>query len=245
MKHYKRQITTFAGILFIFIFWIILSNIIKEEIVLPTVSTTFKTLIDLLKNKNTYFVLLNTIGGLILVVIISFFISLILSLISYKFPGFKNFVQPLLSLFKILPVPAVIIFFLVQFSQTITPYLLTTMIVIPIIYEGLYSSFISIDDDITDEVRTISSTNLKVIFYIYLPLTRVGIITSLLQSIGIGLKVKVMTEFVSNAPNTIGYQLNFAKSWLLMDQVFAWTIILVVVVILLDFVLGKFIKKIQ
>ncbi|HKM40393.1 MAG TPA: ABC transporter permease, partial [Patescibacteria group bacterium] len=80
---------------------------------------------------------------------------------------------------------------------------------------------------------------------IYIPIIRPGIISSLLQSIGIGLKVKVMTEFVANTPNSIGYELNQAKSWLSMDLVFAWTIILVVIVILLDFILSKFIKKNQ
>lgn len=88
-----------------------------------------------------------------------------------------------------------------------------------------------------------NNTNVSVIFNIYLPIIRLGIIASLLQSIGIGLKVKVMTEFVANAPNSIGYELNQAKSWLAMDQVFAWTIILVLIVIILDFILSKFIKK--
>lgn len=243
MKNVKRQIFSYAGILFIFLLWIILSQIIKEEIVVPSISTTFYALINLLKNGNTYLILLNTLGGLVLVIIGSFFISLLLSLISFKFINFKNFIQPLISLFKILPVPAVIIFFLVQFSKTTTPYLLTTMIVIPIIYEGLYSSFISIDEDITDEVKMISSNNLSVIFNIYLPIVKTGIITALLQSIGIGLKVKVMTEFVSNSPNTIGYALGSARANLMMDKVFAWTIILVVLVIILDLVLGKLIKK--
>jgi ABC-type nitrate/sulfonate/bicarbonate transport system permease component len=50
---------------------------------------------------------------------------------------------------------------------------------------------------------------------------------------------------VANTPNSIGYELNQAKSWLSMDLVFAWTIILVVIVILLDFILSKFIKKNQ
>lgn len=246
MKKYKRQIFTYAGILFIFIIWIILSEVIKEEIILPTIPTTFQAFFNLLSKSKTYLVLLNSIGGLFLVVVIGFVISLILSLVSFKFEGFKNFIQPLMSLFKILPVPAVIIFFLVQFSQAIIPYILTSMVVIPIMYEGLYASIISIDDDINDEVKMISNnTNLSVIFNIYIPIIRPGIISSLLQSIGIGLKVKVMTEFVANTPNSIGYELNQAKSWLSMDLVFAWTIILVVIVILLDFILSKFIKKNQ
>jgi NitT/TauT family transport system permease protein len=246
MRKYQRQIFTYAGILFIFLLWILLSETIKEEIVLPTIPTTVNALISLLGKGNTYLVLLNSIGGLFLVIIIGFIVSLILSLIAFKFDGFKNFIQPVMSLFKILPVPAVIIFFLVQFSQAIIPYILTSMVVIPIMYEGLYASIISIDDDITDEVKMISNnTNVSVIFNIYLPIIRLGIIASLLQSIGIGLKVKVMTEFVANAPNSIGYELNQAKSWLAMDQVFAWTIILVLIVIILDFILSKFIKKIQ
>ncbi len=92
----------------------------------------------------------------------------------------------------------------------------------------------SIDQDIKDEIKMITKPNLRVLINVYLPIIKIGILTTLLQSFGMGLKVKVMTEFIANSPKTIGYQLGYARSILAMDQVFAWTIILVVIVIIID-----------
>lgn len=58
-------------------------------------------------------------------------------------------------------------------------------------------------------------------------------------------QVKIMTEFISNSPKTIGYQLNIARSVLNMNYVFAWTIILVIIVVMIDLLLNYCFKKTQ
>lgn len=242
-KRFKLDIFKYFGIFAIFISWFLISMRSNNEIVMPSIKSTFSQLFNLLSQGGTYLVLLNSVGGLILIVIGSFLIALILAIVSLKFEGFKNFITPTLSLFKILPVPAVIILLLVQYSQASIPYILTTMVVVPIIYDGIYGNLFSIDQDIKDEIKMITKPNLKVLVNVYLPIIKIGIFTTLLQSFGMGLKVKVMTEFIANSPKTIGYHLGYARSILAMDQVFAWTIILVVIVIVIDSILGYLLSK--
>ena len=50
----------------------------------------------------------------------------------------------------------------------------------------------------------------------------------------LGLKVMVMSEFIAQPNNTIGYVMLQEKNFLEMDYVFAWTIILVVFVLLVE-----------
>lgn len=245
MKLFKHKIFSYLGIFLIFLTWLIISTAIKEDLVFPSIPVTAKSLFNLLSNSSTYLILLNSLGGLILIIIVAFVISLLLALISYRFNKFQQVIRPMMSLFKILPVPAIIIFLLVQFSQEITPYILTIMVITPIIYEGLYASFISINQDIIDEVKMMSNFNLIIVIKLFIPITKIGVITTLLQAFGLGLKVKVMTEFVANAHDTIGYALNTARAYLKMDEVFAWTILLVVIVISIDLILNQFIKKAQ
>ena len=242
-KRFKFDIFKYFGIFAIFIAWLLISMKANNEVVMPSIRSTFSQLFNLLSLSSTYLVLLNSVGGLILIVIGSFLVALILALISLKFESFKNFITPTLSLFKILPVPAVIILLLVQYLQSSIPYILTTMVVIPIVYEGIYGNLFSIDQDIKDEIKMITKPNLKVLINVYLPIIKIGILTTLLQSFGMGLKVKVMTEFIANSPKTIGYQLGYARSILAMDQVFAWTIILVVIVIIIDSILGYLLSQ--
>jgi ABC-type nitrate/sulfonate/bicarbonate transport system permease component len=79
---------------------------------------------------------------------------------------------------------------------------------------------------------------------IYLPLTFPHILTSLLQSFGLGLKVLVMAEFISNASPSIGNEIIYYKNDLgEMSYVYAWSIILVLFVLIIDFIINILKKK--
>lgn len=242
-KDYTRYFFSSLGFLTIIGAWLLVSTLQNNDIIMPGLKITLVTFIDLFKHLQTYIVILNTIGGVILVLLLSFISALLLALVSLKWPSFKSYITPILSLFKIVPVPALIILFLSNFKQPVIPYILTYIVILPLVYDGLYGAFISINKDVIDDLRLISKLNLKIIFKVYLPLVRKGFISTLLQALGLGLKIKVMTEFIAEAPNTIGYELSYARSTLSMPTVFAWTLILIIFVIFLDYFLIARLKK--
>lgn len=241
-KKQRSLMFSTGGFLFIILVWAIASVVIDQTIILPTIQETLSALWGLMSVSSTYLSILNTVGGLILVLIAGFVSALILALLSLKWPNFKHYLTPILSLFKITPVPTLIILFLVSYAQGFIPYLLTYLVVLPLIYDGLYGAIISIPKDIIDEIKITSKFNLQILFKVYIPLIENTIITVILQALGLGLKVKVMTEFIAEAPHTIGYALSYARATLSMPVVFAWSALLIMMVIIVDYVLLKRLK---
>ncbi|MGI6360519.1 MAG: ABC transporter permease subunit [Acholeplasmatales bacterium] len=241
----NTNIYTTIGIILIFIFWLVSSIIVNDNFIIPSLDKTFTRTIDLLKNANTYISIFNTIIILIIILIVSFLVSGSLALLSVKFPKFKETVTPILSLLKIIPLPALIILLLTHQSRGNTSIILTSFMTIPLMYDILYGHLISINKEILDEIKMLSKFNFKTLFNIYIPLLGVGIITAFLQAFGLGLKVKVMTEFVTNAPKTIGYDLSMAAASYAMDLVFAWTLVLVIIVVIADFIINMILKKLE
>lgn len=233
------------GFLTIILFWLILAFVQDNQIVFPNLFLTLSTLGGLFSQSHTYLVLLNSIGGVFLVLVICFIVAIVLALFSLKWPHFKSFMTPSLALLKIVPVPALIILFLANFKQGFIPYLLTFLVVLPLVYDGLYGAFISINKDIIDELKLLSKLNLKIIFEVYLPIVGKAFISTLLQAFGLGLKIKVMSEFIAEAPNTIGYELSYGRATLSMDIVFAWSLILILFVIIFDYWLVNRLKKLN
>ncbi len=244
MKQIKNIYTT-IGVIIIFIFWLVSSMIVNDNFIIPSLNKTLVRIIDLLKNANTYISIFNTVVMLVLILIVSFIVSGILALLSVKFPKFKEVIMPILSFLKIVPLPTLIILLLTHQTRGNTSIILTSFMTIPLMYDVLYGHLISINKEILDEIKMLSKFNLKILFNIYIPLIGVGIITTFLQAFGLGLKVKVMTEFVANAPKTIGYDLSMAAASYAMDLVFAWTLILVVIVVLVDLIINVILKKLK
>lgn len=120
-----------------------------------------------------------------------------------------------------------------------TPYIATALVIIPIMYESIYSSFMQIDSSVTDDIKTISNINSKIIFKFYIPLVFSNIITSIIQSVGMGLKVMIMAEYISSKNNSLGYEINRYYVNLDMEGVYALLLIVIVIVFCIDLLLKK------
>lgn len=120
-----------------------------------------------------------------------------------------------------------------------TPYIATALVIIPIMYESIYSSFMQIDSSVTDDIKTISNINSIIIFKFYIPLVFSNIITSIIQSVGMGLKVMIMAEYISSKNNSLGYEINRYYVNLDMEGVYALLLIVIVIVFCIDLLLKK------
>ena len=230
----NNKIFYILGIIFIFIFWHILSILSNNDFIVPRISLTFKALGNILIDSSTYLILGSTLLRLILSICVCFFLGVSLAILSYISNKFESFFKPIIVLLKTLPVATVIIMLLVIIGRSYSPYFIISVVVLPIIYEGTLLGFESIDNDIKDEIKILSSNNVNVFFSVYLPLVFPNILTSLIQSFGLGLKVLIMAEFIAETNNSIGEIIRFYKNNAETEYVFAWSIILVLFVLVVD-----------
>lgn len=242
MKNKNHNTLLLLGVLGIISVWFGSSLIINNSLVLPSIKEVLISLKDILLSGNTYLILLKTFIKLTLVMVISLVIAFTLALFSYKTKGFESFIKPLMVLFKTIPVIAIIIFLLISFGRNLSPYIMTALVVIPIMYEGLLTSMKSISQELIDDVKTLSNTNWLVLKNFYFPLINNFILMTINQSFGMGLKVMIMGEFISQPNGTIGYILQLERSALNSAAILAWSIILIMIVLFVEILVTKISK---
>ncbi len=227
------------GFVFLLLIWIILSITYNNNVILPGPVDTLKALFKLVITLNTYKVLFSTLLRLFISLIISFILSFILALLSFWKEELKQFIRPFILILKTLPVASIIVIMIIFVGHNMSPYYITSFVTIPIMFEGILNGLTGIDKGIIDELKTQTNTNSLVIKEVYIPIIRKDINTSLLQSFGLGLKVMVMAEFITQPFNSIGRELIDMKNNLEYAFVFAWSIILILIVILFEFLINK------
>ncbi|HHW90143.1 MAG TPA: ABC transporter permease subunit [Clostridiales bacterium] len=242
-KHYSF-IYIILGIMFLLALWTVLQKIINNNLVVPDIPSVFRAFLALLKQSKTYFIILKTIGRLIITLIFCAALTLILSYFSYKFEWFENFIKPFFSIMRTVPVVSLIIILLFLAGNDISPYFITALVILPVMYEGILSGFLAIDDTLKDELRLLSSVNFKIIMSVFIPMTLPYLIASFLQSFGLGLKVMVMSEFIAQPKDTIGYVMLQERIYLDTADIFAWTIIMALFVFLVELVVKTIRKRI-
>lgn len=243
MKKINNNAYFLLGVLTIFIIWVGSSLIINNTLVLPSIKDVFLALKKILLSGNTYLVLIMTFLKLILVMVISLVIALTLALLAYKTKVFGSFIKPFMVLFKTVPIIAIILFFLIAFGRNLSPYIMTAIVVIPIMYEGLLTSINSISQELIDDLKTLSNNNWIVLKNFYLPLILNFILMTIIQSFGMGLKVIIMGEFISQPNNTIGYILQLERSSLNSATILAWSIILMIIVLIIEILMTRISKN--
>lgn len=242
----KRNDTIFfiLGIISIFIFWLILSIAINNEFAVPKIDKTTNALAKLLSDGRTYNILGRTILKIVLAIAISFATSLLLVILSTLSRKFKAFIAPIITLLKTVPVVVVILLFLFIFSRSTTPIYVSLLVIMPIMYEALLNGINNIDDSIINETRMLSKTNLFILRKVYIPLTKPYIMLSILQSVGLGLKAMVMAELIAQTKNSIGYEMGEYRSFLDMEYIFAWGILMISIVIIVEIFIRRLKRKI-
>lgn len=246
MKNFidKINIYSLIGIVFVFVIWFTFGNIINNDIILPKPNDVLSQLWVLLSKNSTYIIIFNTIVNLLITVIISLVLSIMLSLLSLTSRAFNGFISVIVSIIKTLPIATIIVIILIMFGGAKSPLIITGFVVFPLQYEAIYTSFKSVDKNLIDDLKTLTSLNFTVLKDVLIPINLPFILSAIIASVGLGFKVMVMAEFITQPKNTIGMQLLYNKDMLEMTSVFAWTVLIVVLVIIFD-VLVKKVKTFQ
>ena len=227
------------GILIIFIVWIIGEAIIDNNYVVPTISDTFKSLIDLFSKGHTYKVLGYTLLRLITSISVCFILGMLLAVLAYNFERFKWLVKPIITLLKTLPIAVVIILLLIILNKELAPFYIVGVVVLPVVYEAILIGLENINKDVLDEVKLSTGITPKVICNVHLPIIFPSILTAAIQSVGLGLKVLVMAEYISQPNYSIGNEFVYYKDIAMdMEYLYAWSIILILFVLSVEILIS-------
>lgn len=234
---------TFLGILTIIVVWMIASILIKEDVILPSVSATFTKLFKILINGYTYKILGMSFLRLLISLVASLLIALILASLSTIFPRFSYYIRPIISLLRTIPVVAIIIVILVFIGNQRASIYITSLVILPIMYEGILSGMENIDNDLLDEIKIQTNITPYIIRKVFIPMIRPHLIVAVISSLGLGIKVLVMSEFIATPKLSIAKEMFNYQSALQLEGIFAWTIIIVTIILLLEYSIKKINEK--
>jgi NitT/TauT family transport system permease protein len=209
MKRSIYNISFFiGGIFLIFIVYLILQASFNE-ILFPGLGEIFTRIGDFFHGSgitSVGFTLLRLIASLA----ISFVVSMLIAFLYYVFKPTKNLFKPFLFLLKVTPIVAIVLYVqaLTATNSLTAPYIVTTMMMIPLMTEAYTSGIDNIEKGVLDSLELECLNKGYSFFKVILPMISQNIILSLLQSIGMGLKVVVMVEYFCFLDYGIGTMLS-------------------------------------
>ncbi len=214
--------------------WQLYANAIDNHYILPPPMQVGQRLIELLRTPQTYHIIVASIRRLMVSISFAMIPGIFFGLLAGRMTTIDYALRPLVTTLRTLPVASVIVIVMILVGSPITLYVIAFLMLFPLVYEASKQGVLSIDTSINEALSLESSKRFAFMYSIDLPLAFPYIKTAFLQSFGLGFKVLVMAEFITQAPSSIGRALYDGTISIYYDTVFAWTLILIVIVTIIE-----------
>lgn len=246
----KLSLKVILPVLFWFSVWEILSLVIGNDYFLPSVPLTLSALWSLLKTGSFYAIifmtLLRVIGGLI----VGIALGVVLASLCHRFEIAGIIVTPMMSVVKSTPVATFIIVLWVLFTRYFSASLLAVFIAVlmvtPIVWQNTLDAYRSIDKNLTEVSEVFRLSYKKRMRLLVLPALVKYIFPAIITSTGLAWKSEIAAEIIAYSKNSLGQLINTAKNHYLSEDVFAITLVIILMSILLELgvkkLLGRYVK---
>lgn len=165
---------------------------------------------------------------------LSFIAGFLLALAAYRFTIIKDFLSPVLTMLKTVPMISFVIMLLIWVgNQQLTIYL-SFLIVLPLIYTNVLTGLESVDKQMLEMAQVFGISGWKKFLYIYRPAFMPFLLSSCKVSLGLSWKSGIMAEVIATPKPSIGREMYQAKAYLQTPKLFAWTVIVIVFSIIFE-----------
>lgn len=229
------------SVFILIIIWQLYSIKINNSIIMPKPLDVLETLWELLVSLKTYSIILATFKRLFITIGLSTLFGLTLGLVSGMHYQLEAFLKPIVVSLRTLPVISIIVIVLILYGNVFSLYIITFLLLFPIIYQAELDGVKHIDPLLISVLKLeCNRCSPRGIRMVYLPLSLPFLRTGIIQSAGLGIKVLVVAEYISQAKVSIGREIYLGRINLEYNLVFAWSIILIIVVLLVEHLVEKY-----
>jgi len=117
--------------------------------------------------------------------------------------------------------------------------------VLPIVYSNVYQGIIGADHKLLEMAKVFEIGGWKRIKAIYLPSVMPYFITAVSVGIGFCWKAGIAAEVIALSSGTIGKHLYEAKLYFMTNELFAWTVVIILVSVIFEKAIMYLLKPLQ
>ena len=223
--------------------WQITAMIVGMELLLPTPWTVLLRLSELMLTLDFYKTVLYSLLRIILGMLAGTLIGVLGGTITALSSLAKDFFAPMLAVIKSTPVASFIILLVLWISRDSTPLIIAAMMVIPVVWSNVEAGIRNTDRSLLEMAKAYKMSVSAKIRHIYLPSIAPYFLTALRSSLSMAWKAGIAAEVLLEPIVSIGKMISDAKSYIETTDLFAWTVVVVMLSVIIEKIMVFILKK--
>jgi len=225
--------------------WHLLSLAIHSDIFLPSPVSVVRAFFSLVKTASFWL----AIGHSLMKICIGFLLGVVSAIglggIACRYRWVREFLAPMISTIKSIPVASFIILALVWINSKQLSVFISFLVTFPILYISVLEGYDHVDVNLLEMTKVFRVKGWMKIRYVYvsemIPFLTAGAKTA----VGMCWKAGISGEIIGLPKNSIGEQLYLSKLYLNISELFVWTFIIVLVCFLTEKLFFALLKRLE
>ena len=239
----KKIIYPLISLAFWLLVWQVAAVAVDHQYFLPDIPTTLSALANVVTGKDFLLSVLYTFTRVLTGLTLGTLIGIAIAVLTHKSEVLHSIIAPALSVIKATPVATIIIILWVTLDGNSLAITVSFLMVMPIIWQNMSEGLRKIDKsliEVSDVFELTLKERAKILIF---PSLLRYFIPAFITSVGFAWKSEIAAEIIANTRDSIGHGINGAKQEFNSPEVFAWTLIIVLFSIALEWVLKKLLKR--
>lgn len=233
-KSKKTFLAKTAAVLLALAVWQAVAMLIDSELILVTPIEVIKRLFTVWREPGFFASIAFTSSKIILGFLAAFFIGIGLGALAGRFRVAEILLWPWMLTVKSVPIASFVLIILLFVSSADISVFISFLIVLPIIYTNVLSAIKSTDRKLLEAAKLFGTPAKYRLLYISLPQIKPYLISASSVGCGLAFKAGVAAELIGIPTGSIGEALYNAKIYLNSADLFAWTVIIILMSVLFE-----------
>lgn len=207
---------------------------LSEPLLLPTPVSVARRLLALAGTadfwQHSAFSLLRVLGG----ILIGTALAILTAVLTASLPPLHALLRPLIAVIKSTPVASFIILIMLWAHEDVLPVVVCTLMIFPVVWANVHAGLQNVPRPYREMARVFRLPLGRRIRRIYVPSALPYFLSACESSLGLAWKAGVAAEVLAPATKSIGRHLYESKLYILTEDMFAWTLAVVLFSVLLE-----------
>ncbi|MBE6557090.1 MAG: ABC transporter permease subunit [Ruminococcaceae bacterium] len=218
--------------------WLLLSWRVNNTFLLPDPLVTVKTLGRLSLTGAFWVTALSSLWRVLRGILLGAVLGAVLGILTSVSGVLRALVSPLMTAVKATPIASFIILALIWMQRDALPVLITVLIVLPVMWASVSGGIEAVDRELWEVTKVYRFSFGKRLRVLYLPSVMPYVATASRSAVGMAWKAGIAAEVLCTPKTAIGTELYFAKTYMMTEELFAWTLAIILLSVLLEALLS-------
>lgn len=233
-KRKKKIISKTCAVLLALGVWQLASVLVGSELLLVSPVEVVLRLGSLVFEEGFFAIVGFTFARIALGFFLGLFVGMTLALLAGRYNIIETLLWPYMITVKSVPVASFVVIALIWFSASNLASLISFLMVLPIIYTNLLDGIKAVDKKMLEMAEVFKMPFTRRLRFIWMPSVKPFLVSGCRISLGLAWKSGVAAELIGYPEGSVGEVLYYSKLFLNTADLFAWTVVIVLLSVLFE-----------